>query len=152
MMTFTYKGSEALEMLQKNFPKTWEEQIKEGQIFIKSVMKMYNLGPVEAFQKYIKYCGTLDKGIASLASLHVMTQQIKIGDEVKQLQEQQLNYGEQLTALEGSQIIPYDEKKTLRSFYLSKQAELQKQIDLLISDYPVIGAEKIIVQTNLFED
>jgi len=150
-MKFTYTGSEALEMLKTHFPKTWEEEIKEGQIFIKSLMHMYKLTPLEAYQKYLRFCGRPEKGISTLASLHVMLQQSKIGAEIETLQSQQLVYGNQLTALEGSKI-SYDDKKTLRSFYLSKQNELQKRIDELLFDYPVIGSAKVIVQLNIFDN
>jgi hypothetical protein len=151
-MQFTYNGSEAVEMLKTHFPKTWEQEINDGQIFIKSLMRMYKLSPLEAFQKYLNKCGSTEKGISTFASLHIMLLQIKIGDEIKELQEEQLVYGNQLTALEGATIISYEDKKTLRSHYLSKQNELQQRIEKLTFDYPVIGAEKIIVQLNFFDN
>lgn len=151
-LSFTYKGSEALEMLQKTFPKTWETEIKDGQQFIKALMNMYKLTPLQAFQKFVNQCGNPEKGISTFASLHVMLTQNKIGKEIQQLQEEQLAYGNQLTALEKASNISSEDKKTLRSHYLSKQNELQQRIELLTFDYPVIGSEKVIVQTNIFDN
>jgi hypothetical protein len=151
-LSFTYKGSEALEMLKTTFPKTWENEIKDGQQFIKALMNMYQLTPLQAFQKFVNQCGNPEKGISTFASLHVMLTQNKIGNEIQQLQDEQLAYGNQLTALEKTTCISFEDKKTLRSHYLSKQDELQKRIHSLTNDYPVIGSETIIVQTSLFEN
>lgn len=150
-MTFTYKGSEALDMLKTTFPKSWEEQITDGQVFIRSLMKMYKLTPVQAYQKFLKQTQSVEKAISTLASLYVMDCQEKIGTEIAECRKQQLAYGNQLTALEASGTSPED-KKTLRSYYLSKQNELQQRIENLIFDYPIIGAKRVIVQTNLFEN
>lgn len=151
-LSFTYKGSEALEMLKTHFPTTWEQEVKEGQKFIKALMHMYQLTPLQAFQKFINQCGSHEKGISTFASLHVMMTQNKIGKEIQQIQEEQLAYGNQLTALEKATNISHEDKRTLRAFYLSKQDELQKRVDLLTLDYPVIGSEKVIVQPKLFDN
>jgi hypothetical protein len=152
VLRLTYTGSEALEILKTTFPKTWEQEVSDGQIFIRSLMKIYQLTAVEAYQKFLNKCGSTDKGIATLASLHVMNCQEKISNEIKECQENQLAYGNQLTALEASKNTSFEDKKTLRSHYLSKQNELQKRIENLIFDYPIIGAQRIIVQTNLFKN
>jgi len=131
-LSFSYKGSEAFEMMQTHFPTTWKQEIVEGQIFIKALMNVYKLSALDAYRKFIRHCGSPEKGISTLASLHVMLLQAKIGDEIKQLQEEQLNYGNQITALEKSRCISFEDKKTLRSFYFSKQDELQKKQDELL--------------------
>ena len=151
-LTFSYKGSEALEMLQTHYPKTWEDEIAEGRIFLMSLMKMYKLTAFEAYAKYLKYCGNAEKAISTLATLHVMNLQMKISREIKDCESKQLMYGNQTTALEQSKATSWEDKKTLRAYYISKQNELQQRIDELINSYPVIGAKKIIVQTNLFDN
>lgn len=151
-MTFTYSGSEALEMLKTHFPKTWEQEINDGRSFIKSLMRMYNLDNMQAYQKYLKMCGSCDKAIATLAALHVMNEQVKIGREIKTHQENQMQYANQSKALEESKATSYQDKRILRAHYLSKQDELQQRVEKLIESYPVIGAKKVIVQTNIFDN
>ena len=152
MITFTYKGSEALEMLKTHFPKTWEDEINDGRSFITSLMRMYKLNNMEAYQKYLKYCGSCEKAISALASIYVMNQQVKIGREIKEFQKNQLQYANQSQALEESKNTSYQDKRMLRAHYLSKQDELQQRVEKLIASYPVIGAKKVIVQTNIFDN
>jgi hypothetical protein len=151
-LAFTFKGSEALEMLKTHFPKTWENEITEGQIFIKSMMHVHKLDAMAAYQKYLKYCGSTEKAVSTLAALYLMIQQSKIGDEIQQLQETQLQYGNQTTALEESKNTSSEDKKILREYYLSKQDELQNRIEELINSYPVIGEKALIIQTSLFDN
>jgi hypothetical protein len=150
VLRFTYTGSEALDMLKTTFPNSWEQEITDGQIFIRSLMRIYTLTPIDAYQKFLNKCGSIEKGISTLASLYVMNCQDKIGKEIAECKENQLAYGNQLTALEASKTTSFEDKKTLRSYYLSKQDELQKRIQNLVFDYPIIGAKRVIVQTDLF--
>ena len=149
--TFTYSGPEAVEMIKNTFPKTWEKEIADGQMFIKSLMRMYNLSAIEAFNKYLKIFGSPENGISTLASLHLMLEQTKTSTEIQKLQNEQLAYGNQIVSLEQSTHISFEDKKTLRSHYSTKQTELQKRINELILEFPVIGSETIIVQTGLFD-
>lgn len=151
-LRFTYTGSEALDMLKTTFPKTWEQEITDGQMFIRSLMRMYQLTAVEAYQKFLNQTGSVEKSISTLASLYVMDCQGKISKEIKEIQGNQLSYGNQLIALEASKNTSVEDKKTLRQFYLSKQNELQQRIENIIFDYPVIGAKRVIVQANLFNN
>lgn len=151
-LKFTYTGSEALEMLKTTFPKSWEQEIANGQIFIRSLMRMYQLTSIEAYHKFLNKTGSVEKSISTLAALHVMNCQSKIVEDIKEIQENQLAYGNQLIALESSKTTSFEDKKTLRSYYLSKQDELQQRIENIIFDYPVIGAKRVIVQTNLFNN
>lgn len=151
-ITFNYKGSEALEMLQTHFPQTWENEINDGRSFIMSLMRMYNLDNMQAYQKYLRICGSCDKAISALASIHVMNTQVKIGREIKECQENQLQYANQSQALEESKNTSCQDKRMLRAHYLSKQDELQQRVEKLIESYPIIGAKKVIVQTNIFDN
>jgi hypothetical protein len=152
MYTFKYSESEALELVQLHFPKTWQNEIRDGQIFIKSLMHMYKINATEAYNKYLKSCGNPYNGIATLAALRFMNLQAKIGAEIKDLQTQQLQYGDQTTALEMSNNTSEKDKRMLREHYISKQTELQQRIDALIGEYPVIGSQEVIVQTNIFKN
>ncbi|MRX40605.1 hypothetical protein GJU43_15060 [Flavobacterium sp. LC2016-23] len=151
LSTFTYTGPEALEMIKNTFPKTWEKEIEEGDTFIKALMNMYHLSAEMAFEKYLRLNGSPAKGIATLAALHLLLETSKTSGEIKKIQKDQLEYGNQLAALENATHISYDDKKTLRSFYLTKQDELQKRINVLILKLPVRGTETITVQTGLFD-
>lgn len=91
---FTYTGAEALEMIKTTFSKSWEDEIKEGLLFIKSLMRMYNLSEFDAFNKYLKSNGSPAKGIATLASLHYLQEQCKTSPEIKKLKKEQLDYGQ----------------------------------------------------------
>jgi hypothetical protein len=150
LSTFTYSGPEAVEMIKTTFPKTWENEIAEGQKFIKALMKMYGLSAHDAFNKYLMLNGSPAKGIATLASLYLMLEATKTSSEIQKLQAEQLVCGNQLVALEQSTMMSYEDKKTLRAYYTSKQNELQKRIDVLILELPVFGTETIVVQTDLF--
>lgn len=152
MYTFKYSESEALELVQLHFPKTWQNEIRDGQLFLNSLMRMYKINATEAYNKFLKSCGNPYNGIATLAALHFMNLQEKIGTEIKELQSQQLQYGDQTTALELSKNTSEPDKRILREYFISKQAELQQRIEKLIATYPVIGAETVIVQTKLFEN
>jgi hypothetical protein len=149
---FTYNGPEALEMIKTCFPDTWEQEITNGQIFIKGLMKMYNLSALDAFEKFLNTNKEPYNGISTFASLYIMESQGKISDEIKAIRAEQLNYGNQLVALEKSEIISFKEKRELREFYISKQIKLQQRVEKLALEYPVIGAQSFIVQTNLFEN
>lgn len=147
-----YTGSESLEMMQTYFPKTWENEIVEGRVFLLSLMKMYKLTAVDAYTKYLKYCQNTEKMISITATLHVMNTQVRIVNEIKECRTNQSLYGKQVLALENSKQINWEDTKILRSFYCTKQNELQQRIDTLIKEYPVIGAQTIVVQTNLFDN
>lgn len=148
---FTYTGPEALEMIKNTFPKTWENEIEEGQQFIKALMRMYKLSATDAFTKYLKVNGSPANGICTLAALHLLLIQIKDTPEIVKIQSEQLAYGNQLVALEASTNISKEDKETLRSFYLTKQNELQKCINRLVYELPSRNSEKIIVRTTLFD-
>ncbi|MFV8336466.1 hypothetical protein ACNQF7_10325 [Flavobacterium sp. RSP29] len=152
ILKLTYTGSEALEILKTTFPKSWEQEITDGQIFIRSLMRMYQLTDVEAYQKFLNQTGSVEKSISTLAALYVMNCQSKISKQISEIQENQLAYGNQLISLESSKNTSIEDKKTLRSYYISKQNELQQRIENIIFDYPVIGAKRVIVQTNLFKN
>lgn len=151
-MTFTYSGSEALEMLITHYPKTWEKELNEGRSFLKSLMRMYNLDNMQAYQRYLKVCGSCEKAISALAALHIMNQQVLIGQKIKKLQEDQEQYAHQSVALENSTITSYQDKMMLRQHYLEKKEQIQIQMDELINDIPVFGAETVKVQLNIFEN
>ena len=150
--TFTYSESEALEMLKTHYPTTWENEINDGRLFLKSLMRMYNLDAVEAYQKYLKTCGSCEKAISSLAALHIMNQQVAIGREMKQLLADQNQYAAQSVALENSSITSYQDKMILRQHYNEKKEQIQNRLDELINSIPVIGAEVVKIQLNIFEN
>lgn len=149
--TFTYTGSEALEMVKTHYPKTWENEINDGRIFIKSLMKMYNLDSLEAYKKYLKTCGSCEKAVSTLAALHLMNLQVKIGRELAENREKQEQCINQAQALEESRAIEEKDKKMLRKFYADSKTKIQAKINELINSYPVIGAEIVVVQTNIFD-
>lgn len=151
-ISFTYKGSEALEMIQQHFPTTWENELNDGRLFIKSLMRLYNMNSVEAYQKYLKVCGSCEKAITALAALHVMDQQVSIGREIKELQGNQVQYAEQSVALENSTITSYQDKMMLRQHYSEKKNEIQTRLEELINSMPVFGAQTVKVQLNIFEN
>lgn len=151
LSNFTYSGPEAVEMIKNTYPKTWETEIADGQMFIKSLMKMHKLSAIDAFNKYLKAFGCPANGIATLAALHLMLEESKNSSEIKKIQSEQLKYGEQLIALEESKHISDTDKKTLRSYYLTKQDELQRSINKLILEFPVFGSQTITIKTDLFD-
>jgi hypothetical protein len=63
------------------------------------------------------------------------------------LQTEQLAYGNQSAALEKSDGISFEDKKTLRSHYSTKQTQLQERINELAMQFAVIDPE-IIVETT----
>ncbi len=150
-MTFTYTGSEALDMLKTHFPHSWQEELNEGRLFLKSMMRLYNMDAMQAYQKYLKYCGTREKAISTLAALHMMNQQVIIGREIKQIQEDQQQYANQSVALEGSSVMSYQDKMMLRQHYSEKKNQLQTRLEELINEIPVFGAETVKVQLNIFD-
>jgi len=151
-INFTYKGSEALEMIKIHFPKTWQNEINDSRLFIKSLMRMYNLDAMQACQKYMNQCGNCEKAISTLAALHLMNQQVVIGREIKELQEIQAQYANQSVALEGSQVISYQDKMMLRQHYFEKKNETQNKIEELINELPVFGFETVKIQLNIFDN
>lgn len=152
MYTFNYSESEALELVKIHFPKTWQSEIRDGQLFIRSLMKIYKINAVEAYGKFLKTCGNPYNGIATLAALHFMNLQEKIGAQIKECQKTQLQYGDQTTALEHSKNTSHQDKRILREYYITKQTELQCEIDELILSYPVIDAETIVEKTKFFKN
>ncbi len=151
-MTFTYSGPEAIEMLKNHFPKTWENEINDGRLFIKSLMRMYNLDNVQAYQKYLRVCGSCEKAISALAALHLMNEQVRIGREIKVIQDEQQLYVHQSIALEGSKVTSFRDKMMLRQHYSEKKNQLQNRLDQLINEIPVFGAETVKVQLTIFDN
>ena len=151
-MTFTYSGTEALEMLKTHYPATWQTELNDGRLFIKSMMRLYNLEAVDAYQKYLKVCGSCEKAISALAALHCMNQQVIIGRKIKEIQGTQEQYAVQSVALESSQITSYQDKMMLRQHYSEKKKELQTHLEDLINSIPVFGAETVKLQLNIFEN
>jgi hypothetical protein len=125
MQTFKYSESEALELIQLHFPKTWRKEIVDGHLFLKSLMRIYKIDATEAYYKFLRTCGSPFNGIATLAALHVMNIQSKIGGEIKKCQTEQLQYVNQTTALESSKATSEIDKKILREYYIHKKTELQ---------------------------
>jgi hypothetical protein len=68
--------------------------------------------------------------------------------KIKELQKEQLAYGNQSAALEKSESISFEDKKTLRSHYSAKQTELQECINKLTNKLSVVGSETVIVQNH----
>ena len=151
-MTFTYSGSEALEMLKIHFPTTWENEVNDSRSFLISLMRMYNLDSMQAYQKYLNMCGSCEKAIATLAAIHLMNQQVSIGRETKKLLEDQEQYAAQSVALENSSITSYQDKMILRQHYSEKKNQIQNRLDELINEMPVFSAETVKIQLNIFEN
>lgn len=70
--------------------------------------------------------------------------QFKIAFKIKELQKEQLAYGNQSAALEKSESISFEDKKTLRSHYSTKQTELQECINKLTFELTVVDSEIIV--------
>lgn len=151
-ISLTYKGSEALEMLKTHFPTTWENEINKGRSSLKILMKLYNISAFDAYQKYLKLGVSGEDAIATLASLHVMNEQFKIGTEILELKKQQQQYVNQSVALESSDITSFEDKKIIRQHYYEKRIELQSKIENLINNYPVVGAEVVKIKLNIFDN
>ena len=81
-----------------------------------------------------------------------MNQQVAIGREMKQLLADQNQYAAQSVALENSSITSYQDKMILRQHYNEKKEQIQNRLDELINSIPVIGAEVVKIQLNIFEN
>lgn len=96
---------------------------------------------------FIHAPGTSDKDIVEIFSFEF--DQYIIAEEIKKIQKEQLAYGNQSVALENSENISFEDKKTLRSHYSTKQTQLQERIDKLTLEFSVVDSKTIVQQRGV---
>jgi len=97
--------------------------------------------------QFIHFPNTSDKNIIDIFSSEF--DQYIISEEIKKIQKEQLAYGNQSIALEKSENISFEEKKTLRSHYSTKQTQLQERINKLTLEFSVVDSETIVEQRGV---
>lgn len=96
---------------------------------------------------FIHFPNTSDKDIIDIFSFEF--DQYIISEEINKIQTEQLAYGNQSAALENSENISFEDKKTLRSHYSTKQTQLQERINKLTLEFSVADSETIVKQTGV---
>lgn len=97
--------------------------------------------------QFIHFPNISDKDIVDIFSFEF--DQYIIAEEIRKIQKEQLTYGNQSVALENAENISFEDKKTLRSHYSTKQTQLQERIDKLTLEFSVVGSETIVEQRGI---
>lgn len=148
---FSYTGPEALEMTKQTFPKTWEKEVATSITLLKSIMNFYKTDVLTVYQCFLNTGARPDNCIVTLAALQVMNNNMRLHREIKQLKTEQAQCGNQLHALETMSSVSWDEKRTLRGFYVNKQNTHETKINELFNQFEVIGFTTVVYQKSLFE-
>jgi len=153
---FTYKGNEAIEMVKMAFPNTWQNELKVRQQRIIDLSNRHKKSVVEVYKKFIMACSQPGESILYFAALTRIVEMNKLdpsekAKKINELETKRENVKNQIIALELSEIISYEDKKTIRSYYNRLQQETTEEINQLINSFDVIEPELIIYQPNLFQ-
>lgn len=150
-LNLRYTGAEALEMTKQTFPKTWEKEVATSITLLKSIMNVYKTDALTAYQRFLNTGARPDNCIVTLAAFQVMNSNYQIDQKIKLLKNEQLQYGNQLAALETMQSISGNEKSTLRGFYVGKQMQHENTINDLFGQFEVIGAKTLETKKSVFK-
>lgn len=144
-----YTGEEALEMIQKQFPKSWEVLLLQGIEKIKGYMRTFDLDATAAYQKFVNWCGKPDDAIVHLAALHWMNKRVQMATELKEIETQIMQVANQMQANEVLQSTSYSDRQMLRGFYSGKQTELNERYRNTLHNFPVMCFEEVVYQPKL---
>lgn len=140
-LSLGFTGTEALEMIKDYYPNTWEKRIVETIISIRLISESKRIPIQVAFSHIISQ--TKDMAIIiELIAAHYFLQLDNKLKRIEDLKAKQLQIGNQLIALESNEFISFEDKKTLRSYYLNLQNDYQTQISKII-DTEISQDEKI---------
>lgn len=140
-LTLGFTGTEALEMIKDYYPNTWEKRIVETIIGIRLISEGQRIPIQVAFSQIV----SRTKDMAVIIELIAAQYFLQLDNKLKQIEDlkaKQLQIGNQLIALESNDSISFDDKKTLRSYYLNLQNNYQIQISKII-DTEISQDEKI---------
>lgn len=148
-------GREAIELMKQTYPKSWEEKIQEKAAMLKRMQKTWKHDKIEdTYTKYMNYVGSAASSIEMLAALQTIKdneQPVKsIHDQIKEVIANQDKVLLQQEALESSNTNEFD-KRTLRQFYNTKQAEYAAQLTELTNAIEVVEPCVLIIQGDLFK-
>lgn len=149
-LTLKYTGAEALEMTKQSFPKTWESEVATSIKLLKSIMNVYKTDALTAYQRFLNTGARPENCIVTLAAYQVMNTNFMIHQEIKRLKAEQLQCGNQLAALETMQSISWEEKTTLRGYYVNKQRQHELKIAALFNQFEVVAVQEVVYQTSIF--
>ena len=153
---FEYRGKEAIEMVISMFPNTWQEELKIRQIKIIQLSNRHGLSPIEAYKKFLMQALPAGETIIYFAALSRLVELSRLSSEekskkVNELELKRENVKNQIIALENSEIISYEDKKIIRSYYNRLQQETTEEINELINSFEVVEPKLIIHQPGLFD-
>ena len=126
-----YSGEEALGMVKEYYPDKWEKIILNCISVIELCASVCKITNRLAFTKICSKTNDMAMIIELIAANYFLIIDNKL-KEIEKIKSEQLQLGNQLIALENNTFISFDDKKTLRHFYLNKQNELQISIDLFL--------------------
>ena len=144
-----YTGEEALEMIQNQFPLSWEVLLLQGIDKIKGYMRTFNLDAMAAYQKYINWCGKPADAIVHLAALHWMNKTMESARELKKIEVEMNQVSNQMQANEQFKSTSESDRRILRSYYSGKQAELNERYRTTLNNFPVLSFQEVVYQPKL---
>lgn len=151
----SYTSAEAFQMAKDAFPETWKEEIEKHKAILLRLKRTYKKDLIQSYQHYLNMGCRQESAILMLAAVYFIRQEERnykedTARQVHDLEAQKLQYSKQFDANETAKNITDFDKKTLRSFYKKKQAEIQKTIDELLASFEVNEPTVLTIQTKLF--
>lgn len=130
-LKLSFTGSESLEIIKDYYPNTWQKRLEERITAIKWFAEGQKITLEFAFVQMLSKISDVAMIIELKATQYFMNLDNKL-NEVETLKSKQLQIGLQLVALEANDYISFEDKKTLRAYYLKLQNDLQIQISKII--------------------
>ena len=151
-----YTGTEAIEMVKMAYPNTWQNELKVRQQKIIDLSNRHKKSVVEVYRKFIMVCSQHGESILYFAALTQILEMNKLTpsektQKIDELETKRENVKNQIVALELSETISYEDKKTIRSYYNRVQQETTEEINQLINSFEVVEPKLIIYQQSLFQ-
>ena len=146
-MTLTYKGSEALQLINQTYKEDALEKLHTASFKIIAIADQHQLCIHNAFESIIKTNPTKHDAILLLAALHRMenSKELESLYKIKYYEHQQKQIGNQLFFLERNESIT--SKQELRGIYQQQQQHIQQKINQLLNAFSI--AEPAIINSRL---
>lgn len=155
-MSFSYTGTEAVDIIKNYYPQDWQKRLETKKKALNDLASRHNISIEKAYRKFIIPVVENQESIIFFAALSELVKTREMfpkekKDEVLRLEEVRENITKQMVALEQSSFTGPEDKKMLRAYYSKVQEENTTKINDLINSFEVIEPNLIIPQPGLFD-
>lgn len=144
----TFRGAEPFDLLKSYFPTTWGAEVLECRKKIEAEMQFFKCGLKEAVQINMPNSMSFET-IVNLATLYIMTKEIRINAEIKTIDKDFVLIEKQRLALNNSKRISKNDAADIHLFYKEKQKELLIKRSQLVKEIESVAVAQVKSTTSL---